>query len=94
MMMLCALASVVCCVVGWILAAKKKNAAWAVCLASFCLTASAPLMEYHTVLNCVNKEDWGALLDVVPYLFPFLAGYVVILLLANIALTAYLKSLD
>lgn len=35
------------------------------------------------ILNWVNKEDWSALMDVVPSMFSILCGYVVIMLLAN-----------
>ena len=36
------------------------------------------------VLDWVNKEDWTALLDVVPSAFTMLCGYVIIMVLANI----------
>lgn len=36
------------------------------------------------IFEWVNKEDWSALLDVVPSVFYMLAGYVIVMLLANL----------
>ena len=41
------------------------------------------LMEYRMVLRWVYKEDWIALMDVVPSTFSMMTGYVVIMLMAN-----------
>lgn len=38
-------------------------------------------MEYRQILDWVNKEDWSALLDVVPFMFLPLGIYVVVMLL-------------
>ena len=43
------------------------------------------------VLEWVNKEDWAALLDVVPSMFSVLAGYAIIMLAANIAAMVVIK---
>ena len=40
-------------------------------------------MEYRQILDWVNKEDWSALLDVVPFMFLPLGIYVVVMLLSN-----------
>lgn len=61
----------------------SAKALWAsVCSLAF--VSITLLMEYRMVWNWVNKEDWSALLDVVPSIFPMLTGYVIIMLLANI----------
>ena len=76
--------SIIFCVIAWGITAKKgKNANWAVvCSLSFVIITL--LMEYQMAVNWVNKEDWGALMDAVPAMFPVLCGYVVIMLVANI----------
>ena len=76
--------SAVFCVIGWIMTVKHSSRApWAAacCLAFVSLTL---LMEYKMVLNWINKEDWSALLDVVPSMFSVLTGYVIVMILANI----------
>ena len=85
MWIICGTASVILCISGWILSAKKNpKAVWAsVCSLGF--VSITLLMEYRMVLEWVNKEDWAALLDVVPYMFYVLAGYAIIMLAANVA---------
>lgn len=84
MWIICGTISVVFCVIGWIMTAKRSaKALWAsVCSLSF--VSITLLMEYRMVFNWVHKEDWSALLDVMPSMFPMLAGYVIIMLPANI----------
>lgn len=53
-------------------------------MCSLSFVTSTLIMEYRMVLNLVKKEDWSALLDVVPTMFIVLCVYVIILLLANI----------
>ena len=53
-------------------------------MCSLSFVTSTLIMEYRMVLNWVKKEDWSALLDVVPTMFIVLCVYVIILLLANI----------
>ncbi|MDD3919666.1 MAG: hypothetical protein PHO41_00610 [Eubacteriales bacterium] len=60
---------------------KKRN--WAMA-GSLALTAFALLMEYRMAVHWVLKEDWAALLDVVPSMFPILAGYVILMTVGNI----------
>lgn len=81
--LLCFAISIVFCIVAWIMNMKKnKLANWAsVCSLSF--VAITLLMEYRAVLEWVNKEDWSALMDVVPSTFPMLCGYVILMLLSN-----------
>ena len=84
MWIICGVISVVFCVTAWILYAKKSpKSLWASgCSISF--VALTLLMEYRLVFDWVKKEDWSALLDVVPSMFSILTGYVIIMILANI----------
>lgn len=84
MWIICGIISVLFCIAGWIMTAKKTiKALWAsVCSLAF--VSLTLLMEYKMVLNWVNEEDWSALFDVVPPMFPLLIGYVIVMLLANI----------
>lgn len=59
-----------------------KKAVWA----SFCAIAFTALtlrQEYALVTNWVLRQDWAALLDVVPSMSGVLTGYVVGMLLLN-----------
>lgn len=79
----CFVVSIVFCIVSWIMTIKKnKKAHWA-SLCSLSFVAITLLMEYRAVLEWINKEDWGALMDVVPSTFPMLSGYVILMILAN-----------
>lgn len=83
MWLLCGILSVVFCVVGWIMATGKSKFSY---LAFACSLVTVPLtlfMEYKLVLDWVNKEDWSALLDVMPFMFWMSAGYVIIMVLVN-----------
>ena len=84
MWIICGVLSVVFCVTTWILYAKKSpKSVWAsACSISF--VALTTLMEYRLVFDWVKKEDWSALLDVVPSMFSILTGYVIIMIFANI----------
>lgn len=83
LILLCFVVSIVFCIIAWIMTMKKKKMAnWAsVCSLSF--VAITVLMEYRAVLEWIHKEDWVALMDVVPSTFPMLCGYVTLMLLAN-----------
>lgn len=48
-------------------------------------------MEYRQILDWVNKEDWSALLDVVPFMFQPLGIYVVVMLLSNALLVRFIN---
>ncbi len=83
MWIICGFLSVVFCALGWIMSSKKNIMAYWASACSLAFVGLTLLMEYRMVLNWVNHEDWSALADVVPSMFPFLAGYVIIMLLAN-----------
>lgn len=60
-----------------------KSMAKAMAFAAFGFTALTLLSEYAMVVSWVQAEDWSALLDVVPFMFPMLIAYTVILVVAN-----------
>ena len=76
--------SVVFCVIGWIMTVKHSSKAPWAAACSLAFVSLTLLMEYKMVFNWVNKEDWSALLDVVPSMFSVLTGYVIVMILANI----------
>lgn len=60
-----------------------KSMAKGMACAAFAFTALTLLSEYAMVVSWVQAEDWSALLDVVPSMFPMLIVYTVILVAAN-----------
>ena len=84
MWIVCGIISVVFCVVAWIMTMNKNKKANLASMCSLSFVAVTLLMEYGMVVNWVKKEDWSAMLDVVPSMFPMLCGYVILLLGANI----------
>ena len=76
--------SVIFCVIAWGLAVKKSKKVYWAMAGSLSFVGITLLMEYWMVADWVNKEDWSALMDAVPAMFPVLCGYVVIMLAANI----------
>lgn len=75
--------SVIFCVIAWGRAAKKcPGTNWA-SGCSLAFVAITLLMQYRMVLHWVNKEDWSALMDVVPSMSTILCSYVIIMLLVN-----------
>lgn len=60
-----------------------KGMAKGMAFAAFAFTALTLLSEYAMVVSWVQAEDWSALLDVVPSMFPMLIVYIVILVAAN-----------
>lgn len=88
MWMICGMLSVIFCILGWIMASRKNVRAYWASVCSLAFVSLTLLMGYRIVWNWVNKEDWSALLDVVPSMFYALTGYVIIMLLVNIAAVA------
>ena len=83
MWIVCGIISVIFCVIAWIMTMNKNKKANLASMCSLSFVAITLLMEYKMVVSWANKEDWSAILDVVPSVFPVLCGYVVLLLLAN-----------
>ena len=92
MWIICGVLSVIFCVVGWIMASKKKkNTACVFSACSLAFVSLTLLMEYRIVLDWVNTEDWTSLMDVVPSMFSILTGYVIIMFLANAILISMIR---
>ena len=85
MWIICGIISVIFCAAAWIMTANKNRNAGVASMCSLAFVAITLLMEYRMVLDWVNKEDWSALLDVVPSMFIVLCGYVILLVFANAA---------
>ena len=84
MWILCGGLSIMFLALNWVLSFKnseKRNWAMAFSLAFTSLTL---LIEYQIASEWVVKEDWSALLDVVPYMFSILLLYVIIMTLLNV----------
>jgi hypothetical protein len=94
MWMICGILSSVFTVLGWALAVKKNHkASWAsLCALSF--TVLTLLMGYRQILYWVNREDWTALMDVVPSTYNMFVGFAIVLILANIPALLYRKHSD
>lgn len=83
MWILCAVLSIVFHVLGWILLSKHKISTYLASGGSLSFVSLTLLMEYKIIFDWVNHEDWISLLDVVPTVFILLAGYVIVMILAN-----------
>jgi hypothetical protein len=94
MWVLCGILSCVFTVLGWVLAVKKSSkASWAsLCALSFAVLTF--LMGHRQVLYWVNREDWTALMDVVPSTYNLCVGFAIVLILANIPALVYRKHSD
>ena len=83
MWIVCGFFSLGFCIFSWLMSFNKNsNAIWA-SLCSLAFTALTLLMQYRLVVDWVSKEDWSALLDVVPGMYSVLTGYVILMFLAN-----------
>lgn len=80
--------SVLLTLLSWLFVLGRSQKAVLASLAALSCTTAAMLSEYHLVFGWVIREDWVALLDVVPYIYHTLAAYVIFMILANFA--AYL----
>lgn len=83
MWIFCGIASVVFTVLHGYAVFSGKSMAKAMAFGAFGFTALTLLSEYAMVASWVQAEDWSALLDVVPSMFPLLIAYTVILVVAN-----------
>lgn len=84
MWIICGILSVLFCILAWMLLLRKKSGvAWA-SACSLVFVSLTLLMEYRLVVDWVNKGEWGSLTDVVPTMYLVLAGYIILIFLANI----------
>lgn len=84
MWLICGIVSVIFSIMSLILLFHKNKKSVYASIGSLVFVALTLLMEYRMVLNWVIKEDWAALLDVVPSMFSMLTGYVIIMIFVNI----------
>jgi len=85
MWMICAAMSLILMAINWIFARRKSKMRYWAAAGSLAFVSITLLLEYGMVQQWVSREDWSALLDVVPSAFPVLIGYVVLLILGNAA---------
>lgn len=83
MWMFCGIASVVFTVLHARSVLLGKPLTKAMACGAFGFIALTLLAEYAMVVSWVRAEDWSALLDVVPYMFPLLIAYTVIFTAIN-----------
>ena len=80
--------SVVLCIGSWILMAKENRKSVLLSAGSIAFVAITLLIQYKMVSDWVRKEDWTAMLDVIPSMFVILAIYVIALILTNVVTIA------
>ena len=85
------IASIIFCVIAIGMVVKKKQKAGLASICSLSFVAITLLMQYQLVLKWVNKEDWSALMDVVPSMFMVLCGYVITMILVNVMVVVTIK---
>ncbi len=84
MWIICGIISVVLCIVSWVLIAKKSTKAGWAAICSLAFVSLTLLAQYKLISDWVGKEDWSALMDVVPSMFWLLMGYVIVMIGANV----------
>lgn len=84
MWLLCMGLSVVLTIVAFVLVLKKRDKAIWASVSSLVFVIASLLFEYKMVLDWVNKNDWTAMLDVVPTMFAVLCIYAVVIVFINV----------
>ena len=74
------------CVAGYIMILKKNTVVYWMSASSLAFVSLTLLVEHKMVLDWVVKEDWSALLDVIPRMFSITSAYVIVLFIANACL--------
>ena len=83
MWILCMIISIAFCVIGWILEIKGNNKSVLTSTGSLVFVIATIMVQYKKALDWVNKEDWTALMDVMPSMFIILCVYAIALIVAN-----------
>ncbi len=83
--------SIIFCLTAWNLSVNKSKKTYLASFGSMSFAIITLFMEYRMVLNWVNKEDWSALLDVMPSMFKVLGVYVIVIMAANIIPIAIMR---
>ena len=86
MWMITVFLSVVFCAVGYIIVLKKNMGVCWASAGSLVFVLLTLLVEHKMILGWVVKEDWSALLDVIPGMFSITSAYVIVLFIANACL--------
>ncbi|WP_448903398.1 hypothetical protein [Eubacterium sp.] len=76
--------SIAFCVIGWILEIKRNNKSVLASTGSLVFVIATIISQYKKALDWVNKEDWTALMDVMPSMFIILCVYAIVLIVANL----------
>ena len=84
MWLICAACSVVLTFFGWGLTVKENKAALFASFAALVMMAAAILMMFQQVLQWVLREDWSALMDVVPSAYTGMFVFLAVISLANL----------
>ena len=84
MWLFCMGLSVVLTIVAFVLVLKKRDKAIWASVSSLVFVIVSLLFEYKMVLDWVNKNDWTAMLDVVPTTFAVLCIYAVVIVFINV----------
>lgn len=83
MWIICGILSIVFTVLNWVFTIQKKQKAMHMSFCAISMTGITVLSEYKLVYDWVNKEDWTALADTVPFMTGILTVYVIIMIIAN-----------
>lgn len=86
MWMIMAFLSIGFCVAGYIMVLKKNTGVCWASASSLAFVSLTLLVEHKMILDWVVKEDWSALLDVIPGMFSITSAYVIVLFIANACL--------
>lgn len=70
-------------ILALLLAMNRNDKKFYMSMVSITFLALTLLLEYKQIYGWVMKEDWSALMDVVPSMFGILCGYTIIVLLLN-----------
>ena len=76
--------SVVLTIVALVLVSKKRDKTMLASVSSLVLVIISLLLEHKMILDWINKNDWSAMLDVVPTMFFVLCVYVVVMIVVNV----------
>lgn len=83
MWMITGIISVIATIIALLMAVNQNKKKVYVSVIAITFLAITLLLQYNQVYVWVMKEDWSALMDVIPSMISILCGYTVIILLAN-----------
>lgn len=83
MWMITGMISVIATIIALLMAVNQNKKKVYISVIAITFLAITLLLQYNQVYIWVMKEDWSALMDVIPSMISILCGYTVIILLAN-----------